>query len=131
MCHLADGRIISCGMDSKICLWSIDKRNAVEVISIPVLLFWFFSLPYPGHNLSNLKNQVFAHRGSISKLAADRRYNLAVSCGYDRAICLWKFPSSMGRSRKIDGPFATLTGLESLLISLLNFINRNFITSIN
>jgi F-box/WD-40 domain protein 7 len=29
--HLADGRIISCGMDSKICLWSHDKRSCSEV----------------------------------------------------------------------------------------------------
>ena len=37
MCHLADGRVVSCGMDSKMCLWSVEKRNAIEVVSIPVL----------------------------------------------------------------------------------------------
>jgi F-box/WD-40 domain protein 7 len=29
--HLADGRVVSCGMDSKICLWSPDKRSNSEV----------------------------------------------------------------------------------------------------
>ena len=31
--HLADGRVASVGMDSKLCLWSADKRTCTEVNS--------------------------------------------------------------------------------------------------
>lgn len=78
-------------MDSKICLWSTNKRNAIEV---------------------------HAHRGSISKLAADKQYNLAVSCGYDKTIRLWKFPSSTERLQSMHSPIATLTGHST---PVLNF----------
>ena len=75
--HLADGRIITVGMDSKLCLWSANKRQAQEI---------------------------HAHNGSISKIASATRYNLAVTCGYDRKINFWKFPTASGRATSLSGP---------------------------
>ena len=93
--HLADGRVISCGMDSKICVWSRDKRTSCDI---------------------------HAHSGSISKIATDKTYNLAVSCGYDRAISLWQFPEPRGRAAPVTGPMLTLRGHEN---PVLDFFFNN------
>lgn len=98
--HLADGRVVSCGMDSKICLWAHDKKTATDI---------------------------HAHNGSISKIASDARYNLAVSCGYDKAISLWKFPEARGRPGPLKGPAMTLRGHENPVLEF--FFNDGILGS--
>ena len=66
-------------------------------------------------------NQVYAHGGSIARVAADQRYNLAVSCGYDRTICLWKFPTSVSKFQRIADPLASLKGRKRHCIHLSIF----------
>jgi len=65
--HLLDGRVISAGMDGKLCLWDLDKSKCTDLIG---------------------------HSASISKVLTDTRYNTAISCGYDKNICLWKFDNN-------------------------------------
>ena len=65
--HLLDGRVISAGMDGKLCLWDLDKSKCTDLSG---------------------------HDASISKVLTDTRYNTAVSCGYDKNICLWKFDNA-------------------------------------
>jgi WD40 repeat protein len=61
--------------------------------------------------------------GSISKLATDSRFNLAISCGYDKAINIWSFPESRGpKSAPIGGPSMSLKGHEN---PVLDFYYNN------
>ncbi len=69
--HLLDGRVISAGMDGKLCLWDLDKSKCTDLSG---------------------------HDASISKVLTDTRYNTAVSCGYDKNICLWKFDNNNTKS---------------------------------
>jgi len=69
--HLADGRVLSSGMDGKICLWDQSRRNATELI---------------GHGLS------------ISKIVTDQINNIAISCGYDKNVSIWSLRDN-GKSR--------------------------------
>eukprot|EP01038_Epipyxis_sp_PR26KG_P007642 gene7642-10402_t len=71
--HMLDGRVISGGMDGKLCLWS--ESNRKQCI-----------------DLSN------ASEFPISKVLTDNRYNAAISCSYDGKISIWKFNESSHRS---------------------------------
>ena len=66
-CHLPDGRVVSCAMDSKICVWNRDRRSCVDL---------------------------FGHQGSISKVVSDAQFNTFFSCGYDGKILGWNLSSS-------------------------------------
>ena len=66
-CYLPDGRVVSCAMDSKICMWSRDRRSCVDL---------------------------FGHQGSISKVVSDAQFNTFFSCGYDGKILGWNLSSS-------------------------------------
>mmetsp|Transcript_12701 Transcript_12701/g.19082 ORF Transcript_12701/g.19082 Transcript_12701/m.19082 type:complete len:338 (-) Transcript_12701:28-1041(-) len=60
-CYTADGRILSGGMDSKLCLWD---RNSIKC------------------------KDLLGHRGSISKVACSQE-NLALSASYDKTLKVW------------------------------------------
>ena len=65
--HLRDGRLLSGGMDSKLCLW--DAR---------------------GVRCSELAG----HRGSVSCIQTDRERPVAVSCSYDKTVRCWELGGS-------------------------------------
>jgi len=66
--YLPNHRIVSCGMDGKICYWSLDKRKCDDLIG---------------------------HEGSVSKVICDQTYNVCFSCGYDKRILGWNLDSSI------------------------------------
>lgn len=65
MTHAEDGRIVSGGMDSKICLWDRNSTNCVDAVG---------------------------HRGSISCIGA--MHECIVSSSYDKTVRLWKASKS-------------------------------------
>lgn len=79
--HLVDGRVLSCGMDSKLCLWALDRVRCTE-------------LPK-------------GHFGSITKVVTDHRFNVAMSTGYDGKVNMWSFG---GVNSTPSGPSLTLSG---------------------
>lgn len=64
--HCPDGRIISGGMDSKLCLWSATGVSCVDLVG---------------------------HLGSISRVRTHADQPLAVSAGYDRVLRAWDLRS--------------------------------------
>lgn len=69
--HLADGRVVSVGMDSQVCLWALDRRSCMSLSG---------------------------HDKSISKIVSDTRFNLALSCGYDLKAAVWSFGDSSNQA---------------------------------
>lgn len=63
--HLSDGRALTGGMDARLCLWSRDKRTCAAL---------------DGHDMS------------IAKLVSIHPFNIVVSTGYDKKVCVWKLP---------------------------------------
>jgi WD40 repeat protein len=64
--HLRDGRVLSAGMDSKLCLWD---RSVVRCDDL-----------------------VGAHQGSITKVLVDE-HNISLSASYDTTIAVWDLTS--------------------------------------
>lgn len=64
--HLASGRILSCGMDSKLCLWSLDKKRCQDLMH---------------------------HHRSISAVVAGQ-LDMAYSASYDCTVVGWSLASS-------------------------------------
>ena len=87
---LADNRIVSCAMDSRLCVWSADRRTCTDI--------------------------EHAHAGSISTVVTDQKANLAITCGYDKKINVWCFGQGSGRIPR--GPSLSLTGHENPIITL-------------
>lgn len=73
--HLPGGRIISAGMDSKLCYW--DAR---------------------GVRCDDLKG----HSGSVTKVMGDE-HNVAISASYDCTLIIWNL-NNMQEARKLFGP---------------------------
>lgn len=71
--HLKDGRVLSGGMDSKLCLWN-----------------------KAGSQCKDLK----AHSASVSAVKADVGGALAVSAGYDSLVCVWDTVAHPSRALK-------------------------------
>lgn len=65
--HATDGRVITGGMDSRLCLWSHNKRSC-----------------------SSLED----HDMSIAKLMSIHPLNIVVSLGYDKKVNVWRLPTS-------------------------------------
>jgi WD40 repeat protein len=66
VCHLKDNRVISAGMDGKLCLWSSsDRSRCVDLVG--------------------------GHTKSVSKVVSSSLSNIALSCGYDTNLVLWTF----------------------------------------
>eukprot|EP01041_Mallomonas_annulata_P001875 gene1875-3635_t len=70
--HLIDGRVLSSGMDGKMCLWGTDRKTCVDLDG---------------------------HRGSVSKVVSDSQHAVAFSCGYDCKVIVWSMSGS-GLGRK-------------------------------
>ena len=87
---LADNRVVSCGMDSRLCVWSTDRRTCTDI--------------------------VHAHAGSISTIVTDQKANLAITCGYDKKINVWCF--GQGGNRVPKSPSLSLSGHENAIITL-------------
>lgn len=69
--HLVDGKVLSGGMDGKLCLWSDRVRTqCVELRSESTL--------------------------PITKVISDYRYNIGMSCCYDGSITIWNFIDASG-----------------------------------
>lgn len=66
--HLVDGRVVSSGMDGRLCLWELDRRTCRDIA----------------------QETPSVHEGSISKLFADPQSLAMLSCGYDGNGILWK-----------------------------------------
>ena len=64
--HIKDGRVISSGMDGKLCLW--DSSNRAVCVDL-----------------------IGGHTKSISKVVSSSTSNIALSCGYDANAVLWSF----------------------------------------
>ena len=94
--HLPDGRVLSVGMDGKLCIWGHDRRTVSEIM---------------------------AHRGSISKVAADTFYNVGVTCGYDKNLYLWKFGSGTNPRfpTSTKAPVVTFAGHDNPVLGALIF----------
>jgi len=60
--HCPDGRVLSAGMDSKLCLWSATGVKCIDLLG---------------------------HTGSVSKCLASADNTLALSAGYDKTLRLW------------------------------------------
>lgn len=100
VCHLADGRVLSCGMDNRLCLWNSSKSSCVELPN--------------------------GHERSVSKIISDTQYNVALSCGYDGNVMAWAFGAGSegsgprrGVSRApagVHGPVATLYSHKSPVV---------------
>ena len=71
--HLKDGRVLSGGMDSKLCLWNKAGNRCVD-----------------------LK----AHSGSVSAVKADEGGVHAISAGYDGLVCVWDTVGHPSRALK-------------------------------
>ena len=61
--HCPDGRVISAGLDSKVCLWNANGQPKCVDLT--------------------------GHTGSVSKVLASADNNLAISAGYDKTLRLW------------------------------------------
>ena len=61
--HCPDGRVLSAGMDSKLCLWN--ANGAPKCVDLT------------------------GHTGSVSKCLASADNNLAISAGYDKSVRVW------------------------------------------
>jgi len=64
--HCPDGRVISGGMDSKLCLWNASGAVCVDLTG---------------------------HLGSISRVRTHAQRNYAISSGYDRTLRVWDLRS--------------------------------------
>ena len=62
--HLADGRVLSAGMDGRLCLWCSPSRSTSTTLC---------------------SNSDFP----ISKVVTDQQYNVAISCSYDGNMTIW------------------------------------------
>ena len=61
--HCPDGRVLSAGMDSKLCLWNANgPPKCIDLLG---------------------------HRGSVSKVLASADNTLALSAGYDKSLRVW------------------------------------------
>ena len=87
--HLKDGRVLSSGMDGKLCLWNASNRAiCVDLIG--------------------------GHTKSISKVLSSPTSNIALSCGYDANVVLWSF----GGSESLESiSTSTSTGSKSAIKS--------------
>ena len=89
---LADGRVLSGGMDSKLVLWASSGPRGVDLLG---------------------------HTGSISKLAVDAR-DIGVSASYDRTIRVWSLNARQPRelhAMKATGPITALDWHNSAVLS--------------
>jgi len=64
--HCPDGRVLSGGMDSKLCLWMATGVNCVDLTG---------------------------HLGSVSRVRVHTRKNVAISSGYDHTLRAWDLQS--------------------------------------
>lgn len=64
VCHLTDGRVLSGGMDNRMCLWKKDRKSC-EFLQ--------------------------GHDSSISKAISIHPCNMAITAGYDKKCSVWKF----------------------------------------
>lgn len=64
--HCLDGRVLSGGMDSKLCLWATSGTNCVDLNG---------------------------HLGSVSRVRTHAQHHLAISSGYDRTLRAWDLQS--------------------------------------
>lgn len=101
VCHLADQRVLSCGMDNRLCLWNASRSSCVELPN--------------------------GHQRSISRVISDSTYNVALSCGYDGNVMAWSFGASSGTAggayrgagrttAGVMGPTAVLFGHKSPVV---------------
>jgi hypothetical protein len=74
--HLTDGRVLSSAMDGKLCLWDKTRRKCIDLMG--------------------------GHTKSIAKVITDKRFNTAVSCGYDKQVALWAFNDNIGKHNLIN-----------------------------
>ena len=61
--HCPDGRVLSAGMDSKVCLWNASGQPKCM--------------------------DLLGHTGSVAKVLASADSSLAISAGYDKSLRLW------------------------------------------
>ena len=104
--HIKDGRVLSSGMDGKLCLWNASNRAiCVDLVG--------------------------GHTKSISKVVSSSTSNVAISCGYDANVVLWSFgDSDSGEStitdnksvvrssvRKTPSTSSTTTSAQSVIMT--------------
>ena len=76
--HIKDGRVISSGMDGKLCLW--DSSNRAVCVDL-----------------------IGGHTKSISKVVSSTTSNIALSCGYDASAVLWSFSDEFYNNSSSSG----------------------------
>jgi WD40 repeat protein len=87
---LASGRVLSCGMDSKLCLWSLDKRRCQELQH---------------------------HNRSISAVASGE-LDMAYSAAYDCTVAAWALRGSERETEGV-APISVLRGHKSPVLELV------------
>jgi WD40 repeat protein len=90
---LSDGRVLSGGMDSKLCLWPSSGPRGVDLLG---------------------------HAGSISRVMADSR-DIGLSASYDRTLRVWSLASRSPRElavlRGCGGPITAMDWHNSLVLA--------------
>jgi len=85
--HSASGKVLSGGMDSKICVW-------------------------PAHG--TVCQTLEGHSASVSQIRVDPGSGLAVSCSYDKSVKVWDVESSRPRlASSLEGHAAPVLELEA------------------
>mmetsp|Transcript_9248 Transcript_9248/g.23366 ORF Transcript_9248/g.23366 Transcript_9248/m.23366 type:complete len:501 (-) Transcript_9248:250-1752(-) len=85
--HTADGRVVSGGMDSRLCLW-----------------------PRGGSTCQNLEG----HSSSVSQVKLDRRSGAVLSASYDKTVKVWDVNSTRARlGSSLEGHAAPVLELET------------------
>lgn len=89
---LSDGRVLSGGMDSKLCLWASTGPRGVDLLG---------------------------HAGSVSRVMADQR-DIGLSASYDRTLRVWSLASRSPRElavlRGCGGPVTAMDWHNSLVL---------------
>ncbi|EPY22958.1 hypothetical protein STCU_08001 [Strigomonas culicis] len=118
---LGDGRIVSGGMDSKICLWesAIAAGGRGRAAAGP-------SLSYVSGNAPARCTVLEGHTASISQLEVSATNSCLLSASYDRSLRLYHLPAAgvAGRGRES----AVLAGAHNAAITHFSW-NYNFVLS--
>ncbi|KAH7416069.1 hypothetical protein KP509_14G073800 [Ceratopteris richardii] len=88
--HLPDGRILSGGMDSKLCLWDRAGSSCIDLL---------------------------AHTASISNVKVPSNGFLALSSSYDKSILLWDLTPHKGY-KPSSKPIASLRGHKAPVMAI-------------
>ncbi|CAD2218189.1 hypothetical protein AGDE_00368 [Angomonas deanei] len=119
---LSDGRIVSGGMDNKVCLWDSflkNTGNANNLMSLEGEILYDQSSPARCVEL-------LGHSSTISKVEVNAANTLLLSSSYDRSLRLYKIPMFNISAKRKES--AVLANAHKSAITHFNW-NYNFVLS--